>query len=172
MKRIMLLTTAVLTLAGCGVKAPPKGIQAVTGFNIGTYLGTWHEIARLDHSFERGLEQVRAEYSLNANGTVRVLNTGYDPAKKRWKTAEGRARFTGAADVASLKVSFFGPFYGGYFVFALDPDRYALVTSGTRDYLWLLARTKKLPAEQTQELLAKAAAAGFDTNALIWVKQE
>ena len=171
MKRIAIMAAALLA-AGCGVKGPPQGIQAVTGFDLKTYLGTWHEIARMDHSFERGLEQVRAEYSLNENGTVRVLNSGCDSAKKKWKSAEGRARFTGAADVASLKVSFFGPFYGGYYVFALDPEKYALVTSGTRDYLWLLARKKSLPEDLKSELLATAKAAGFDTNALIWVKQE
>jgi apolipoprotein D and lipocalin family protein len=171
-KKAMVLTTALLALAGCGVKSPPNGIQAVTGFNLDAYLGTWHEIARADHSFERGLEQVRAEYSLNKDGSVRVRNTGYDPAKRKWKQAKGKARFTGAADVASLKVSFFGPFYGGYHVFALDPEKYALVTSGTRDYLWILARGKSLPADLKAELLANIAAAGFNTNTLIWVKQE
>ena len=172
MKRATGWAVALLMVAGCAVKGPPKGIQAVKNFELATYLGTWHEIARMDHSFERGLAQVRAEYSLKEDGAVRVVNTGYDPAKKKWKTAEGRARFAGAADVASLEVSFFGPFYAGYHVFALDPERYALVTSGTRDYLWLLARTKTLPAGRMQELLAEAAAAGFDTNALVWVKQE
>ena len=172
MKRALGWAMALWVVAGCGLKGPPEGIQPVTGFDLAGYLGTWHEIARMDHPFERGLEQVRAEYSLNEDGTVRVLNTGYDPAKKKWKTAEGRARRAGAADVASLEVSFFGPFYAGYHVFALDPGKYALVTSGTRDYLWLLARAKKLPAERTRQLMALAAAAGFDTNALIWVKQE
>ncbi len=170
MKRSAILA-ACLMAAGCGPKVPPKGIQPVGNFDLGGYLGTWHEIARMDHSFERGLEQVRAEYSLNEDGSVRVLNTGYDSAKRKWRTAEGKARFTGAEDVASLKVSFFGPFYGGYFVFALDPAKYALVTGGTRDYLWILARTRTLPAELKPELLARISAAGFDPNALIWVKQ-
>ena len=169
--RIWVLVSAMVLAAGCGVKGPPKGIQPVAGFNLTAYLGIWHEIARLDHTFERGLEQVRAEYSLREDGTVRVLNTGYLPETEKWKSAEGRAQFTGATNVASLKVSFFGPFYGGYYVFALDPERYALVTSGTRDYLWLLAREKSLPANLKAELLATAKAAGFDTNALIWVKQ-
>ena len=161
----------LMLAAGCGKSVPPAGIQPVAGFDLSAYLGTWHEIARLDHSFERGLEQVRAEYALNPDGSVRVLNSGFDPAKKKWKTAEGRARFAGAADVGSLAVSFFRPFYAGYHVFALDPREYALVTSGSRDYLWILARSKTLPPERTAALLAQAAAAGFDTNALIWVKQ-
>ena len=161
----------LMLAAGCGTGRPPRGIQPVAGFDLQAYLGTWYEIARLDHVFERGLEQVRAEYSLNPDGSVRVLNSGFDPAKKKWKTAEGRARFAGAADQASLAVSFFRPFYAGYHVFALDPREYALVTSGSRDYLWILARSKTLPPERTAALLAQAAAAGFDTNALIWVKQ-
>ncbi len=171
MKRAFGWAVALLVLAGCAVKGPPVGIQAVKNFELATYLGTWHEIARLDHAFERGLEQVRAEYSLNEDGSVRVVNTGYDPAKKKWKTAEGRARFAGAADVASLEVSFFGPFYGGYHVVALDPARYALVTSGSRDYLWLLAREKSLPADLKSELVAVAKANGFEPDAWIWVKQ-
>ena len=163
---------ATLVLTGCGTKGPPSGIHAVEGFHLPAYLGTWREIARLDHPFERGLEQVRAEYSLNGDGSVRVVNTGYDSAKKKWKSAEGRARFAGAADVASLEVSFFGPFYGGYHVFALDPESYALVTGDTREYFWLLARAPALPADLKSELLAKAAAAGFDVHALIWVEQK
>ena len=171
-KNAWIAALAALALTGCGTKVPPKGIRAVADFDLGTYLGTWHEIARMDHSFERGLEQVRAEYSRNADGTVRVVNTGYDPVKMKWKTAVGRARFAGAANVASLEVSFFGPFYGGYHVFALEPGEYALVTGGTRAYLWLLARGKSLSPEGTGALLREAAAAGFDTNALVWVKQD
>jgi apolipoprotein D and lipocalin family protein len=162
---------AALFLVGCGAPAPPAGIQPVTGFELEPYLGTWHEIARLDHRFERGLEQVRAEYSLNPDGSVRVVNSGYHSRKQKWKTATGRARFTGARDVGSLQVSFFRPFWAGYHVFALDPQRYALVTSGSSDYLWLLAREKSLPAELKSSLLATAAEAGFDTNALVWVNQ-
>ena len=166
------MALAMLMLAaGCGTNRPPRGIQPVAGFDLQAYLGTWYEIARLDHVFERGLEQVCAEYALNSDGSVRVLNSGYDPARKRWRSAEGRARFAGAPDVGSLAVSFFGPFYAGYHVFALDPREYALVTSGSRNYLWILARSKTLRPERTAALLAQAAAAGFDTNALIWVRQ-
>ena len=171
MKWKILWAAMLAAAAGCGTKGPPPGVQPVAGFDLPAYLGTWHEIARLDHAFERGLEQVRAEYSLNEDGSVRVLNSGYDPAKKKWKTAAGRARFAGAPNVASLEVSFFRPFYGGYHVFALDPRTYALVAGDTRDYLWLLARETTLPDALRTELLTQAAAAGFDTNALIWVKQ-
>ena len=165
------MIAGLLLAAGCGTRTPPEGIRPVADFNLNRYLGTWHEIARMDHTFERGLEQVRAEYSLRPDGTVRVLNSGYDPAAKKWKRAEGRARFAGRADVGSLEVSFFRPFWAGYHVFALDPERYALVTSGSRDYLWILAREQTLAEPVQQKLLAAAAAAGFDTNRLVWVKQ-
>lgn len=171
MKRMLPTVALAVAASGCGSKAPPKGIRPVADFDVQSYLGVWHEIARLDHSFERGLEQVIAEYALRPDGMLRVLNKGFDPIKGQWRTAEGRARFTGPTNVASLQVSFFGPFHGGYHVFALDPERYALVTGSSHNYLWLLAREKALPDALQSDLLARAAAAGFGTNALTWVKQ-
>jgi apolipoprotein D and lipocalin family protein len=163
----VLLLLAILLTAGCtGV---PEGIEPVRGFDAERYLGTWHEIARLDHSFERGLEQVTATYSAREDEGLAVLNRGFDPAKDVWKTAEGRAYFQSTPDVASLKVSFFGPFYGGYHVFELDPEyRWAMISGPTMDYLWILARQPQLPAEILQDLIAKAQAAGFETSALIF----
>jgi len=157
----------VLTLAGCtGV---PEGVQPVRGFDLARYLGTWHEIARLDHSFERGLTQVTATYRLRDDGGIDVLNRGYDPLKQIWKEADGRAYFIGEPQVASLKVSFFGPFYGGYHVFALDPDyRWALISGPSREYFWILAREKSLPPATLSKLLEKARQAGFDTRSLIY----
>ena len=156
-------------LAGCtGV---PEGLAPVRGFDLERYLGRWHEIARLDHSFERGLSRVTADYSRRDDGGVRVLNRGYDAAKGTWKEAEGRAYPIGAADVASLKVSFFGPFYGGYHVMALDPDyRWALVAGPSRDYLWILAREPELDPEVYERLVAQAAAGGFPVDGLIRVE--
>jgi apolipoprotein D and lipocalin family protein len=163
----LLLLLPILLMTGCtGV---PEGIVPVLGFDAERYLGTWHEIARLDHSFERGLEQVTATYSRRGDGGLAVLNRGYDPAKEVWKSAEGRAYFQSTSDIASLKVSFFGPFYGGYHVFALDPEyRWAMISGPTRGYLWILAREPQLPAEILEDLIAKARAAGFDTDALIF----
>lgn len=163
----LLLLLPILLTTGCtGV---PEGIEPVRGFDAERYLGTWHEIARLDHSFERGLEQVTATYSRREDAGLAVLNRGYDPAKEVWKTAEGRAYFQSAPDVASLKVSFFGPFYGGYHVFALDPDyRWAMISGPTREYLWILARQPQLPAEILEDLIVKARAGGFETGALIF----
>jgi apolipoprotein D and lipocalin family protein len=163
----LLLLLPILLTTGCtGV---PEGIEPVRGFDAERYLGIWHEIARLDHSFERGLEQVTATYSRREDGGLAVLNRGYDAADEVWKTAEGRAYFQSTPDIASLKVSFFGPFYGGYHVFALDPEyRWAMISGPTREYLWILARQPQLPAEILEDLIAKARAAGFETDALIF----
>ena len=162
-----LIVLATLLIAGC--TAVPPGIQPVRGFEPERYLGTWYEIARLDHAFERGLTDVSATYSRRADGGIDVLNRGWDPAKGAWREARGRAYFLDAPDVASLKVSFFGPFYGGYHIFALDPNyQWALVSGPSRDYFWILARTPSLPEPLLLELIDKARRAGFATEALIY----
>lgn len=164
---------ALATVFGTGCTTLPAGVQPVSGFELNRYLGTWYEIARLDHSFERGLSQVSAQYSLRDDGGVRVLNRGFDAAKGEWKQAEGKAYFVGAADVAHLKVSFFGPFYGTYAVFDLDRAGYqhAFVSGPNTDYLWLLARTPTVSAELKDRFVAMARERGFDTSRLIWVDQ-
>lgn len=161
----------VLLCTGCtGV---PEGLEPVEGFETDRYLGTWYEIARFDHSFERGLEDVSATYSLREDGGLRVRNRGYDPEQGEWQEAIGRAYPIGDPSVASLKVSFFGPFYGGYHVIALDLDRYdaALVSGPTREYLWILARERSLDRERREAIIASALEAGFDVDQLIWVAQ-
>jgi len=159
----------VLLIAGCG--AVPEGLQPVGGFDAERYLGRWYEIARLDHGFERGLTHVTADYRRLDGGRLEVVNRGYDPGKEAWREARGGARFRGSPDVASLEVSFFGPFYGGYHVLLLDPDyRYALVAGPSRDYLWILAREPQLDPAVRQRLSAAAAAWGFATDELIWVE--
>ena len=169
MKKFGILVLAWL-LAGCvGI---PDGITPVSGFQIERYLGKWYEVARLDHSFERGLSQVSAEYSPRADGNIRVINRGYNDKKQQWETAEGRAKFVGATDVGQFKVSFFGPFYGGYNIVELDPNyQYVLIAGNSRDYLWILSRTPQLDVAVQQRLVAKAAALGFATDKLIYVKQ-
>lgn len=151
---------------------PPKGIAPVTGFDSERYLGKWYEIARLDHRFERGLEQVTASYSKRDDGGLKVVNRGYNPKKQRWQESTGKAYFTGPADRAALKVSFFGPFYGGYNVIALDKNyQHALICGPNRDYLWILSRTPQLNEQVKQELVDKARQQGFAVDQLIWVKQ-
>ncbi|HSQ70040.1 MAG TPA: lipocalin family protein, partial [Steroidobacteraceae bacterium] len=112
MKKLLVLAFACACAAACG--RVPEGIEPVSDFDIDRYLGTWFEIARLDHRFERGLTDITARYRLRDGGGVDVLNRGWDAAKGEWREAEGKARFVGSEDVASLEVSFFGPFYGGY----------------------------------------------------------
>jgi apolipoprotein D and lipocalin family protein len=160
---------AALSLAGCAT-APPAGVSVVSPFDLQRYLGTWFEVARLDHRFERGLSRVTASYSLNADGSVKVLNRGYNAEKGAWSEAAGRALFTGDANTASLKVSFFGPFYGGYHVIALDPAyRWAMVIGPDPSYLWILAREPRIADSVRASLLAKASAVGVNTTGLIWV---
>jgi len=149
----------------------PEGVQPVGGFDASRYMGTWYEVARLPNSFEKGLEQITATYSLQADGTVKVVNRGYDVARKEWRDAVGKAKFVGAKDVGALKVSFFGPFYGGYNVVDLDPEyRHALVVGPDRSYLWILSRDPAPPGAVIQRLERKAAELGYDTSALVYVK--
>jgi apolipoprotein D and lipocalin family protein len=159
-------------LAACST-TPPEGMTAVTPFDIQRYAGKWYEIARLDHSFERGLTDISANYRQLDDGSVEVTNRGYDTKKGEWRQAVGRVLFTGEPTRASLKVSFFGPFYGGYHVVALDQQNYrwAMVVGPDRDYLWILARDKQLPAPIREQLVAQAKEQGIDVGKLIWVAQ-
>lgn len=168
--RIAALALAAQALVAC--TSVPAGITPVSPFELDRYLGTWYEIARLDHSFERGLSDVSAHYQLNEDGSVAVINRGYDAKKDTWQEAIGRAQFVGDTNTGSLKVSFFGPFYGGYHVAELDREayRWALVTGPNRDYLWILARDKHIADDVRDTLIGTARAAGFDTAALIWVE--
>ncbi len=172
-RSVILALILSLTLAACAT-APPEGVRPVTSFDINRYLGRWYEIARLDHSFERGMSDVSATYQLQDDGSVKVINRGYDTQRQAWKEAIGRALFIGDSGTASLKVSFFGPFYGGYHVIALDQQdyRWALVSGPDRDYLWILARDKTLPAEVREQLVSQARTLGFATDKLIWVEQQ
>lgn len=149
----------------------PEGIKAVGGFDQGKYLGKWYEVARLDHSFERGLSQVSAEYSMREDGGIKVLNRGYNENKGEWSEAEGKAYFVGDADVGHLKVSFFGPFYGSYVVFDLDKDGYqhAYITSYNKEYLWFLSRTPLVSDGQRRAFVEKAKGLGFNVDELIFV---
>ncbi len=162
---------AVFALSGCA--GVPEGIEPVDNFELESYLGTWYEIARLDHSFERGLSNVTAEYTLREDGGVGVLNRGYRAEKDEWGEAEGKAYFVGDPSVGQLKVSFFGPFYGGYNVFELGENyEYSMVAGANRSYLWILARKAQLSQSTIDELLSRAEAAGYDTSELIFVDHD
>lgn len=170
--KLSLVLILVITATGCAT-GPPSGMEPVSGFEADRYLGQWYEIARLDHRFERNMTDVTATYSYTDNGDIRVVNRGYDTKKEEWRSAEGKAKFRGAEDVGSLKVSFFGPFYGGYHIIDLDDEyQYALVAGPSLSYLWILARDSKLDESVAESLVAKAKALGFATDELIWVTHD
>ncbi|MCL1137807.1 lipocalin family protein [Shewanella pneumatophori] len=167
-----LITIAcLLFLSAC--TSLPSGIEPVKGFELPRYLGTWYEVARLDHSFERGLNQVTATYSMKDDGGVKVINRGFSTAEQNWKQAEGKAYFVDSPDIGHLKVSFFGPFYGAYVVYELDTKdyQYAFITSYNRDYLWFLSRTPTVDAALKQQFIEQANKLGFATEQIIWVEQ-
>ena len=171
MKKLLLMIS-VLILSGC--LGMPKNVQPVSDFELNRYLGKWYEIARLDHSFERGLNQVTAEYSLKDDGGVMVINRGFSPSKNEWKEAEGKAYFVNGDSEGYLKVSFFGPFYGSYVVFELDHEnyQYAFISGPDTGYLWLLAKTPTVAPEVIEKFVAMSKARGFDTENLIYVQQQ
>jgi apolipoprotein D and lipocalin family protein len=151
----------------------PSGIEPVKSFDANRYLGTWYEIARLNHSFEKGLSHVSAEYSLRDDGGIQVKNLGFSVKEDRWKEAIGKAYFVGDRDVGHLKVAFQWPFYGSYVVFKLD-ERYqhAYVTGNDRTTLWLLARTPQVDEMVIDDFKKEARANGFAVEEIIWVQQE
>ncbi|MDR8522628.1 lipocalin family protein [Shewanella fidelis] len=167
-----LITIAcLLLLSAC--TSLPSGIEPVKGFELPRYLGTWYEVARLDHSFERGLNQVTATYSMRDDGGVKVVNRGFSVAEQAWDEAEGKAYFVDSPDIGHLKVSFFGPFYGAYVVYELDNQdyQYAFITSYNREYLWFLSRTPTVDDTLKQQFIEQAKKLGFATEQIIWVAQ-
>ena len=172
-KRLALGRVLILCLltACTGV---PDGVDTVSGFELDRYLGTWYEIARLDHRFERGLSNVTATYSMRDDGGVQVVNRGFNAADAEWQEAEGKAYFVGAEDEGRLKVSFFGPFYGGYNIVKLDMDdyQYALVVGPDRGYLWILARSPAIEQSIIDRLITTARDLNFPTEDLIFVRHQ
>lgn len=151
----------------------PKGAKAVKPFYKEKYLGKWYEIARLDFKYEKGLDHVSATYSVKNSSTIRVDNKGYSAADDKWKESIGKAKLVSGEDEGRLKVSFFGPFYAGYNVIAIDPDyRYAMVAGNNLKYLWLLSREKTMPEQVKNTYLQQAKGLGYDINNLVWTKQE
>ena len=149
----------------------PKTVVPVQEFELQRYLGKWYEIARLDHSFERGLEKVTAEYSLREGGGVLVRNRGYSTTENTWEEAEGKAFFVEEPDSGYLKVSFFGPFYGSYVIFELDQEgyQYAFVSGPDESYLWFLSRTPTVSEDLLSRFEERARVLGFRTEDLILV---
>jgi len=173
MKKILLTITlgSIFLLTGCKTYEKPDKVTPVENFRLTEYLGTWYEIVRLEHRFEKGMEAISATYSMRDDGGVKVLNKGYRSEEKEWSEAEGKAYFVQSADKGFLKVSFFGPFYGSYIVMDTDYKTYTMISGPDLSYFWILSRTPKLDEKILQRLLAKAKEAGFDTSKLIYPDQ-
>jgi len=171
LRSFIITCLALLTVACTGL---PDSVQPIQGFETNRYLGKWYEIARLDHSFERGLSNVSAQYNLREDGGIRVINRGYSTKEKRWKEAEGKAYFVNQQNRGHLKVSFFGPFYGSYAIFELDHERYqyAFVSGYNNSYLWLLARTPVIDKKIINNFIKQSRSLGFDTDQLIFVNHD
>lgn len=162
---------AALLLNSCS--SIPKNATPVENFDVARYLGSWYEIARFDFRFEKDLNNTMAQYSLDDKGNVVVLNSGYNYVKQKWTSAVGTAKFRGDESVAALKVSFFGPFYAGYNVIALDEEyKYALVVGKNLEYLWILSREKSIPKDIKEDYLRIADKLGYDMSKLIWVNHD
>lgn len=171
MKQLIFILMSVLSIVGC--TGTPVPAQPIADFNSDRYLGTWYEIARLDHSFERGLDNVTANYSFREDGQIKVLNRGYDMKKSDWKDAEGRAKFASDETTGHLRVSFFGPFFGDYIIFGLDESyRHAFISGGSDKFLWLLAREPDVSQSVKESFLASASSLGYNTDDLIWVAHD
>ena len=172
MVRSVWTLVAVAMLSGClGV---PASVEPVQEFDLNRYLGKWYEIARLDHSFEEGLDNVTAVYSLRDDGGVNVVNRGFLSKDKVYQEALGRAYFVSDSDEGYLKVSFFRPFYASYVIFELDQDgyQYAFVSGPDTSFLWLLSRTPTVEQALVDHFIATSARLGFDTGKLIFPIQK
>jgi len=151
----------------------PDGVTAVAPFDKTKYLGKWYEIARLDYKYERNLNNTTAEYLLDEDGTIKVINRGYNVKSKKWEEATGKAKFVDDDKIAMLKVSFFRPFYSGYNVIAIDPDyKYSLVAGESLKYLWILSREQTIPDTIKDKYLTIAKDLGYTTSDLIWIEHK
>ena len=166
------ISACAVLFEACRVSMP-KGAVAVKPFDKEKYLGKWYEIARMDFKFEKHLESVTADYTSGEEGTIQVKNRGYHTVKKVWKESTGTAKSVRDPAEGRLKVSFFGPFYAGYNIIAIDPGyRHALVAGNNLKYLWILSRTPDIPEGIKTLFMRQARALGYDIKKLIWTNQE
>lgn len=169
---IILALSCAGGLSAC-TSVSSNDVKPVENFNIQRYLGDWYEIGRFDFKWEKDLKSVRANYSMNEDGSVKVTNSGYNYVSRKEKQSVGKAKFAGQEDVAGLKVSFFGPFYSAYTVIALDPEyKYALVAGANKKLLWILSRTPTIPQDIKENYVQIAKNAGYDMTNFVWTIQE
>lgn len=169
----LLAGAGILMLSTATAVTIPKGAVAVRPFYVDKFLGKWYEIARMDYKFERNLSNVTANYTLRKDGAIKVDNRGYDYTKNKWKESIGKAKFVRDGDLGRLKVSFFGPFYAGYNVIAIDREyKYALIAGNNLQYLWILSRETSIPGQVKANYLLKAQELGYETDALVWCRHD
>lgn len=169
MYRLLLLFIALFTASGCTKNYPP--LPTVEKVDIERYSGRWYEIARYEHYFEKGCRNVTADYVIREDEKIGVLNR-CTTEEKKLKEAKGVAYATDASN-SKLKVSFFRPFYGDYWILMLDEAySYAVVGDPSREYLWILSRGPVLDGETTDKILAALPALGYDASKLIWTEQQ
>lgn len=167
--KVVFALTIMTFLSSCA--SIPKKATPVESFDLSQYLGTWYEVARFDFRFEKNLNNTMAQYSIDDKGKVIVVNSGYNYVKEEWTSVEGKAKFRGEENIAALKVSFFGPFYSGYNVIALDEKyQYALMAGKDLKYLCILSIEKTIPNSIKEAYLKIAEEVGYDTSDLIWVE--
>lgn len=169
-RNFLLLINIIIMIGLYSCSTIPGGVVAVKPFDKEKYLGKWYEIARIDFKYEKDLNNTTAEYSLNDNGTIKVDNKGYNTKTGEWQQAIGKAKFVEDDTVAMLKVSFFGPFYSGYNVIAIDADyKYALIAGASYKYLWILSRETSIPEEVKNNYLKIAKDSGYNISDLLWI---
>ncbi|MGI6074590.1 MAG: lipocalin family protein [Fermentimonas sp.] len=148
----------------------PKNVEPIKDFDIDRYLGKWYEIARLDVYWERYMDNTTTEYCLNDDGTIDVKNMGYNFKKGKWQVADGSARIAGDKNIGVLEVKFFGPFYSGYNVIAIEGDyEHALVIGRSTKYCWILSREASITESVRTKLVSKAMECGVDVDKLLWI---
>lgn len=169
----LVILTAFIIMSTINSCKTTNELSTVKEVDINKYLGTWYEIARLPNSFEKDMKCVTATYSLKKNGKIKVLNKGFKITKNKYSSANGTAWTPNLDFPGQLKVSFFWPFSGNYYIIALDKNyQYALVGDPSRKYLWVLSRTSILN-QKTYEMLVKLAKdKGFNTDNLLKISQD
>jgi len=148
--------------------------STVSELDLNRYVGKWYEIARFDHIFERGLVGCTANYTLQDNGYIKVVNAGYKKTLDgKYDESVGKARRPNEDEPGKLEVAFFANFYADYYVLELASDyRYVLVGSKTDKYLWILSRTPQMEQVDIDFLLKRAKERGYNVDKLIWVEHK
>ncbi len=166
----VLFSTAVLFTVGCSTKH--ANLPTSNSVDLNSYKGTWYEVARFEHFFEKGCKNVSATYNILKDDKIQVINRCTKIDTNKSSSVTGVAYATDDTN-SKLKVSFFRPFYGDYWIIDVDKDyKTALVGAPSREYLWILSRSKTIDEKTKQRLLLKASSFGFDTNKFVWTIQD